>query len=77
MLEQDNIYVATGSACSSNKKRISPVLSAMQIDQRFVEGTLRISFDAANSEEELTKVAKTIAQATEQLATLAPRRRGR
>lgn len=42
-LEQEEIYVSTGSACSSNKKGGSHVIAAMGRTAREVEGTLRFS----------------------------------
>lgn len=43
-LEQDSIFVSTGSACSSNKKGQSHVLSAMGLSQKEIESAVRFSF---------------------------------
>lgn len=48
-LEQDGIYVATGSACSSHKGGGSHVLKEMGLDHKQVEGAIRFSFDESNT----------------------------
>lgn len=53
MLEQSEIYVSTGSACSSNKKGQSHVLAAMGLAPKEIEGALRFSFSPYNTFEEL------------------------
>ena len=61
-LEQDGIYVSTGSACSSNKKGQSHVLQAMGIKEKDIEGTIRFSLGRYNTEEDiLFATDKTIA----------------
>lgn len=52
-LEQDGIYVSTGSACSSNKKGRSPVLTAMGLSDKEIEGAIRFSFSEENTKEEM------------------------
>lgn len=64
-LEQDGIFVSTGSACSSNKKGGSHVLTAMGRTSKEVEAALRFSFSRYNSVEEmdfvLDKLEKAVA----------------
>ncbi len=48
-LEQKNIYVSTGSACSSNKKSHSYVLKAMGVDSKNIDSSIRFSLSASNS----------------------------
>lgn len=62
-LEQDNIYVSTGSACSSNKKGQSHVLGAMGLKHKEIEGAIRFSFSEFNTEEEMDYVADKVKQA--------------
>ena len=49
MLEQDDIYVSTGSACSSHKKGGSHVLTAMGCSPDEIEGALRFSLSPFNT----------------------------
>jgi len=55
-LEQDRIYVSTGSACSSHKTGDSHVLLAMGLDHKKIEGTIRFSFSEFNTREEMDEV---------------------
>ncbi|NJD03029.1 MAG: cysteine desulfurase [Ruminiclostridium sp.] len=54
-LEARNIFVSTGSACSSRKKKQSHVLQSMGLPSSIVEGALRFSFSAWNTEEEIVE----------------------
>ena len=69
-LEQDGIYVSTGSACSSNKKGQSHVLKAMGLKDREIEGTLRFSFGRFNSIDEMDVVADKVAAAVKRFRKL-------
>lgn len=55
-LEQSEIYVSTGSACSSNKKGQSHVLKAMGLSDKEIEGAIRFSFSEFNTIEEMDYV---------------------
>ena len=55
-LEQDRIFVSTGSACSSNKKGQSHVLKAMGLTDKEIEGAIRFSFNEFNTKEEMDYV---------------------
>ena len=51
MLEEQQIYISTGSACSS-KKSGNSVLSAMNIEHELIEGSIRISFSKHTTKDE-------------------------
>jgi cysteine desulfurase len=69
-LEQDGIYVSTGSACSSNKKGQSHVLKAMGLRDKEIEGTLRFSFGRMNTIEEIDTAAEKITAAVKRFRRL-------
>lgn len=60
-LERHQIYVSTGSACSSHKPQPSHVLLAMGVPQKAVEGAIRISFSQNTTDEEIKFAAEKIA----------------
>ena len=69
-LEQDGIYVSTGSACSSNKKGQSHVLKAMGLKDKEIKGTLRFSFGRMNSMEEMDMVIDKVSGAVKRFRKL-------
>ena len=62
-LEQDGIFVSTGSACSSNKKGGSYVLAAMGRTPKEIEAAIRFSFCRYNTVEEMDYVIDKVAAA--------------
>ena len=69
-LEAMGIYVSTGSACSSNKKKHQYVLEAIGLEESYREGTIRISFSEDNTEEEIDQVIQKIEETVTQLRLL-------
>ena len=52
-LAEKGVYVSSGSACSSNHPAISGTLSAIGVAKELLDSTLRFSFSAATTEEEI------------------------
>lgn len=52
-LEERNIYISAGSACSSHRRKPSSTLSAMGMKASQIENTVRISFSEENTFEEV------------------------
>lgn len=69
-LEQDNVFVSTGSACSSHKKGQSHVLSAMGLSPKEIEGTIRFSFSEFNTAEEMEYAADKVIKAVKRFRKL-------
>lgn len=69
-LEQDGIYISTGSACSSNKKGQSHVLGAMGLKDREIEGALRFSFGRFNEIDEMEIVVDKVTAAVKRFRRL-------
>ncbi len=62
-LEERNIYVSSGSACSSNKKLpVSTVLKEIHLDQPLLESTIRFSFSRFTTAEEIDYCLETLAE---------------
>ncbi|MFQ7565633.1 MAG: aminotransferase class V-fold PLP-dependent enzyme, partial [Clostridium perfringens] len=55
ILEEDNIFVSTGSACSSKTAvaKGSYVLNAMGLEPKCIQGAIRFSFSKYNTLEEV------------------------
>lgn len=71
-LEQDEIYVSTGSACSSNHKssKGSHVLNAMGLKPDEIEGAIRFSFSEFNTKDDIDKTIDCVAKAVNRFRKL-------
>lgn len=56
-LEEQGVYVSTGAACSSRRKKHSHVLASMGVPQRVADSTIRVSMGPSTSEAELLQAA--------------------
>lgn len=59
-LEDQNIYVSAGSACSSHKPMPSATLKAIGVDKTMLESTIRFSFSVFTTEEEIDYTLKAL-----------------
>lgn len=59
-IDNDGLIANTGSACSSKKTVVSPVLRAMSIDKKYIQGALRLSLGAFNSRDQAKQAAQII-----------------
>ncbi|ATW25825.1 cysteine desulfurase family protein [Candidatus Formimonas warabiya] len=69
-LEQDGIYISSGSACSAKKGKLSHVLTAMHLEEEEMEGSLRFSFSYMNDLEEVMPVVESVTKAVKELRAL-------
>lgn len=65
-LNQKRIFVSTGSACSSQKIGISPVIKALNIPEPY-RSTIRISMSRYTTEEEVNYLIKQLMQIVEEI----------
>lgn len=63
-LSDHGVYVSAGSACSSKKNALSPVLLACGLEKERIDTTLRISFGAFNTPDDCREFVKILAQVT-------------
>jgi len=59
-MAERGIYVSSGSACASNSKnkKHSHVLTAMGVNPKLIDGSVRFSFSTFNTREEIEEVAQ-------------------
>lgn len=61
-LEEQGIYVSSGSACASNKNTVSDTLRAIGLDKSFLDSTIRISLSVFNTAEDIDKTVEAMTQ---------------
>ncbi|MCI8511290.1 MAG: cysteine desulfurase [Lachnospiraceae bacterium] len=59
-LEDKGIYVSSGSACSSNHPGVSGTLRGLGVKETLLDSTLRFSFGAFNTEDEVDECLKAL-----------------
>lgn len=72
-LESEGVYASTGSACSSKKRKVSAVLTAMGIAPDRAESALRFSLSPHTSDEEIELAAAALQKLYPQLKKYARR----
>ena len=63
LLETKGIFVATGSACSANKNTASHVLKAIGLEDRLINGSLRLTLGRHTTKEQITRASEEIIEA--------------
>ena len=61
-LDLKNIFVSTGSACDSRRIKISHVLRALNVDENYIRGTIRVTFGRENSLDDAAVIGETLAK---------------
>lgn len=61
-LEEKEVFVSAGSACSSNKPAISETLKAIGLDKSLLDCTVRLSFSVHTTKEELDYAYEAISE---------------
>ncbi len=63
-LEMRDIYVSSGSACSSNKPQLSPTLLAMGYNKKEIEGAIRLSLGHDTTEDDIRTAIAAVKEET-------------
>lgn len=66
-LEQSEIFVSTSSACSSNDTKKSHVLQSIGLDNKEIEGSIRVCFSHDISKEDIDKTIDEMKKAVEEI----------
>ncbi len=69
-LDQEQIYVSTGSACSSNQIEISHVLKAIGLSDEMARGTVRFTLGKETTKKELEKVVRVLVKIVKSLGSV-------
>lgn len=73
-LEQDQIYISTGSACHSNRKSKTN-LEKIGLDQKIAEGSIRLCFSYENTKEDIDKFLEKLKFAVEDIRKITTKRK--
>ena len=67
-LSAEEIYISSGSACSSHKNTVSHVLTAFGLTNDEADRTIRVSLDVTNTEEEVLRFCEVLKAGIAKLA---------
>jgi cysteine desulfurase len=59
-LDLMKIFISTGSACNGGNTKISHVIKAIKVPNKYAKGTIRISLSSTNTEDDVIKIANSI-----------------
>lgn len=65
-LEEKQVYLSTGAACSANKGTVSHVLKAIKLSDAEIAGSLRISLGVLNTRENVKEAGRLIRETVEE-----------
>ncbi len=66
-LSQQGVYISAGSACSSGRRELSPVIRALGLDERIPWGALRLSLGHGNTLAQIHTAAQAVVQVVGEL----------
>lgn len=66
-LENYGIYVSTKAACSSKSKSENKTLKSIGLNDKFIDGTIRISFGHFNNDQEVKYTVDKIKECVEDI----------
>lgn len=69
-LENEGIYVSSGSACSSHKSEPSYVLTSIGLDRRLIDGSIRFSLCEFTTSEDIDKTIDAVERIVKRLRRL-------
>ncbi len=72
-LENEGIYVSSGSACSSHKKGPSYVLTAIGTDKKLIDGSIRFSLSEFTTAEEIDYTVEKVVEHVKKIRKLLKR----
>ncbi len=72
LLDMEEIAVSTGSACSSGSQNVSTVLKALNLEDEYIHGSLRISLGRENTIEEIDSLFNILRSTVERLRSISP-----
>lgn len=75
MLDMKGICASSGSACTSGMFNTSHVLKAIELDESYAKGTLRISYGEKNTLDEAKVIVDTLKESVEELRNMNKRSR--
>ncbi len=72
LLDEDDIFVSTGSACSSHSLEASHVLKAINVPELYVHGSIRLTLSNDTTKEQIDIVVEKIKEKVDKLRQLSP-----
>lgn len=69
-LEAEQIYVSSGSACSSHKREPSYVLTSIGLNRKMIDGSIRFSLSEFTTEDEIARTVEVVAETVARLRKL-------